>query len=133
MYVVAIKHVFDGMQGYLQGVIRGLGLQKIGAYIALIAAYPIQIPLAILFAFKMKMGVAGLWWGDTIGMICQMLMFFVLVCTADWEKITEDAVARIEMESKLLETENGKQKTIETVQDSETDKQTAISDEYQRA
>ena len=26
MYVVSIKHCFDGMQGYLQGVIRGLGL-----------------------------------------------------------------------------------------------------------
>ena len=41
MYIVSIKHTFDGMQGYLQGVIRGLALQRIGAYIALIAAYPI--------------------------------------------------------------------------------------------
>ena len=110
-------------------------MQKIGAYIALIAAYPIQIPLAILFAFKMKMGVAGLWWGDTIGMICQMIMFFVLVCTANWEKITDEAVDRIGRESKLLEFETTKenQKTIETVAESETDKQTTASDEYQRA
>ena len=41
MYAVSLKHIFDGTQAYLQGVIRGLALQKIGAYIAMIAAYPI--------------------------------------------------------------------------------------------
>ena len=41
MYAVSIKHIFDGTQAYLQGVIRGLALQKIGAYLAMIAAYPI--------------------------------------------------------------------------------------------
>ena len=30
MTIVAIHHIVDGMQGYLQGVIRGLGLQKQG-------------------------------------------------------------------------------------------------------
>ena len=103
MYVLSIKHIFDLMQCYLQRVIRGLALQRIGAYIALITAYPIQIPLAIMFAFKMQMGIAGLWWADAVGMATQMIMFFFLICMSDWEKITEEVVARIEMESKELE------------------------------
>ena len=69
MPIVALKHVFDGMQGYLQGVIRGLGRQKIAMFLTLIAAYPVQLPVACILAFKLQFGVAGLWWGDIIGMI----------------------------------------------------------------
>ena len=51
----------------------------------------------------MKMGVSGLWWADTIGMGTQMVMFFVLICTSDWDKISDEVVARIKVESKELE------------------------------
>ena len=103
LFVLSINHLFDGMQGYLQGVIRGLGLQKIGAYITLFIAYPIQVPLAIKLTFYMKMGVAGLWWANCVGMALQMTMFFFLICLSDWEKITEEVVTRIKVESKELE------------------------------
>ena len=76
----------------------------------MIAAYPVQIPLACLFAFWLNMGVSGLWWGDVCGMVTQMTMFFCLVCIADWEKITRKAVERIELESKILKENEEKRK-----------------------
>ena len=67
------------MQVYAQGVIRALGLQKLGSLIALACAYLVQIPSAILFAFYFDMGVAGLFWACGLGMACQVFMFFTLI------------------------------------------------------
>ena len=83
-------------------MIRGLGRQKIAMYMTLIAAYPVQLPIAIWLTFRLKMGIAGLWWGDICGMITQMTLFFFLIGLSDWEKITTEAVARIEEERKRL-------------------------------
>lgn len=69
MPIVTIRLVFDGMQGFLQGVIRGLGLQKYSSIIALIVSYPLLLVLAMILTFECNMGLAGIWWADLIGMI----------------------------------------------------------------
>ena len=102
MPVVGIKHIFDGIQGYLQGVIRGLGLQKYGSVIALIVAYPIQIPLALWLAFTLNWGISGLWWADTFGMMIQGATFFLLITYSDWNEITRKALIRIKEENEAL-------------------------------
>ncbi|KAL0013356.1 hypothetical protein SO802_000425 [Lithocarpus litseifolius] len=57
LLLVAISHVFDGLQSVLSGVARGCGWQKIGALVNLGAYYLIGIPIAITLAFVYHTGV----------------------------------------------------------------------------
>ena len=98
MPIVGIKFIFDGMQGYLQGVIRGLGLQQLGSIIALIVAYVIQIPLSVILAFKLHWGIAGLWWADAFCMMIQGISYYLLSVVSDWDEITKNVLKRIQDE-----------------------------------
>lgn len=51
------------------GTIRGLGRQSLGAACTLGCYYLVAIPLSLLFAFKMEMGIRGLWIAFTVGTI----------------------------------------------------------------
>ena len=52
-----------------------------------------------MFAFTLNFGLIGLWLGEIVGLCSQMLMFFLIIHTADWERITADSVERIAKES----------------------------------
>ena len=65
-------------------MIRALGVQKQGSYIALIAYYLLSIPLACLFVFKMGMDVRGLWTAVAIGTAFQAIFYTRLVLITDW-------------------------------------------------
>ena len=60
MPFVAIKYIFDGYQGVLQGSVRALGLQKDAMWICLGVAYLVSIPVGCLFAFTFGLGINGL-------------------------------------------------------------------------
>ena len=53
----------DSAQGYLSGPIRALGLQEEASKMVLVAYYIIGIPSAVLFAFKLNLGIIGFWFG----------------------------------------------------------------------
>lgn len=56
----------DALFGVTTGVLRGCGLQKIGAIVNLIAFYLIGVPLGALLAFAADLEIVGLW----IGTVC---------------------------------------------------------------
>ena len=60
LILLASFFIFDGMQGYLQGPIRAMGLQQKASYAAIACYYGIGLPMACLFVFKFDMGVMGL-------------------------------------------------------------------------
>ena len=68
-------------------MIRGLGLQKYGSIIALIISYPLLLTLAMILAFECNLGLAGIWWADTVGMGIQMVIFLLYIGLSDWDKI----------------------------------------------
>jgi len=59
--LVAVFQISDGIAGVGGGVLRGVGLQHLGAYLNLIAYYVVAFPIGYILAFKMDFGLKGLW------------------------------------------------------------------------
>ncbi|KAG0344522.1 hypothetical protein BG004_004388, partial [Podila humilis] len=59
--LVALYQISDGIAGVGGGVLRGVGLQHLGAYLNLVGYYLIAFPLGYLLAFKFGWGIRGLW------------------------------------------------------------------------
>ncbi|KAG0046851.1 hypothetical protein BGZ83_007980 [Gryganskiella cystojenkinii] len=59
--LVAVFQISDGIAGVGGGVLRGVGLQHLGAYLNLIAYYLVAFPVGYVLAFKMDFGLKGLW------------------------------------------------------------------------
>ena len=64
--VIAINFLFDGLQIYLQGPIRAMGLQSTASYFAIGVYWMIGLPFAAFLSFKMDLGVLGLQLGFSI-------------------------------------------------------------------
>ncbi|KAG0363361.1 hypothetical protein BG005_001159 [Podila minutissima] len=59
--LVALFQISDGIAGVGGGVLRGVGLQHLGAYLNLIAYYLVAFPIGYLLAFTLGWGLKGLW------------------------------------------------------------------------
>ncbi|CAN5580325.1 MATE family efflux transporter [soil metagenome] len=68
LLVSAAFQVSDAMQVSSAGALRGLGDVKIPAWIAFVAYWVVAIPAGWLLAFPAGWGVAGMWWGITLGL-----------------------------------------------------------------
>ncbi|XP_057784278.1 protein DETOXIFICATION 12-like isoform X2 [Salvia miltiorrhiza] len=87
---LGISIVMDGLQAVLSGVVRGIGLQHIGAYVNLGAYYLVCIPVALLFAFVFHLKGQGLWSGLVAGATVQSFALSLLTAFTHWEnKATE--------------------------------------------
>jgi MATE family multidrug resistance protein len=67
--VAAVFQLFDGLQGVGTGVLRGLGDTKTPMLWNLAAHWAIGLPIAYALAFPLGLGVIGLWWGLSSGLI----------------------------------------------------------------
>jgi len=95
LIVGAVVFLFDGVQQYLQGMIRALGLQDIASYIALSLFWGLGIPLAALCAFYFEWDVLGLNCGLSVATIIQFFAYYYIVQRKDWQKISEEAIKRM--------------------------------------
>ncbi|OEL15852.1 Protein DETOXIFICATION 19 [Dichanthelium oligosanthes] len=88
--LMIISIVLDSAQGVLSGVSRGCGWQHLAALTNLVAYYLVAMPLAILFAFKLKFYTKGLWMGLICGLACQACSLVVITARTKWStKIAE--------------------------------------------
>ena len=67
--VAALFQFFDGIQVTGLGVLRGLSDVKMPTIIALTAYWIIALPLAYYLGFIAKLGINGIWYGLTAGLI----------------------------------------------------------------
>ncbi|KAL4654578.1 hypothetical protein ACB092_01G389600 [Castanea dentata] len=86
LLLVAISHIFDGLQSVLSGAARGCGWQKIGALVNLGAYYLVGIPISITLAFVYHNGVKGLLMGIIVALFMQALLLWMVTLCSDWEK-----------------------------------------------
>ena len=77
-FVAAVFQLFDGLQGVATGALRGLGDTRTPMLWNLAGHWFIGLPLGYWLAFVVGIGVVGLWWGLSIGlMICGIALLIV--------------------------------------------------------
>ncbi len=92
--LVVVMQFFDATQGVLSGILRGVGLQTIGAVGNLLAYYAICLPLAYTFAFHTSLGFLGIWLGLTCGVFSCTTIFVIVMYRLDWNHQSLLAQAR---------------------------------------
>jgi len=75
LLVAALFQLFDGVQCVGLGVLRGLSDVKIPTYLALTAYWLVALPLAYSLAFFFDLGVYGIWFGLSAGLIFAAIAF----------------------------------------------------------
>ena len=68
LLVAAAFQTSDALQIVAAGALRGLNDVRKPAWIAFFAYWVVSIPIGWWFTFRLNLGVAGMWWGITIGL-----------------------------------------------------------------
>jgi len=77
----------DAVQANTGGAMRGLGRQKLVFKLNILGFWVLAIPVGALLTFVAKTGVAGLWWGFTVGIYSSgILGLLFLRVRIDWDK-----------------------------------------------
>ena len=66
--IAAAFQLFDGIQVVGGGILRGMGRTRPAAWFNLLGYYVLGLPLSLYLALETGMGVAGIWWGLTLGL-----------------------------------------------------------------
>jgi MATE family multidrug resistance protein len=69
LFVAAVFQLFDGIQGVATGVLRGLGDTRTPMFWNLFGHWFVGLPFGYTLCFVLGLGVLGLWWGLSIGLI----------------------------------------------------------------
>ena len=76
--VAAVFQLFDGLQAVATGILRGLGDTRTPMLWNLAGHWFIGLPLGYSLCFAAGLGVLGLWWGLSTGLIiCGVSLLFV--------------------------------------------------------
>ena len=91
----------DAIQSNAGGVLRGLGRQKLLFVLNVIGFWVLALPCGALLTFGLEgIGVAGLWWGMTIGIYSSSFLGLLLLkCYVDWDHEAKKAQDRIAVTS----------------------------------
>jgi MATE family multidrug resistance protein len=77
--VAAAFQLADGTQAVAGGVLRGMGRPQVAALINLLGYYVLALPLAYLLAFRMGLGLLGIWLALAVGLlaVAGSLLFWI--------------------------------------------------------
>ncbi|KAG0171790.1 hypothetical protein DFQ28_006422 [Apophysomyces sp. BC1034] len=98
----AIFQINDGLNAVCGGIVRGLGRQKIAAYINVIAYYVIALPFGLLLTFKARWELTGLWIGLTTALFLASAGELLFLLMVDWyyeAKRTLESIRREEVKN----------------------------------
>ncbi|KAG0091078.1 hypothetical protein BGZ93_008995 [Podila epicladia] len=95
--LVALYQISDGIAGVGGGVLRGVGLQHLGAYLNLIGYYLIAFPAGYLLAFKLGWGLKGLWSACCVALWTVGLGELWVIYSTDWRAETQKCKERNDM------------------------------------
>ena len=78
-----------GLNCFLVGCSRALGMQAYGVPIMLLTCLLVQLPVAIFFTLSLQIGIWGLFLASLVTQIFQMVSFGSITVCADWQKIAD--------------------------------------------
>ncbi len=93
--IAALFQLADGGQAAAGGVFRGMGRQKTVAARNFLGFWVFGMPVGALLTFQAGVGLAGLWWGLTVGLTVTTLVSLAQLVFVDWERETIDAAERL--------------------------------------
>lgn len=76
LIIAGFFQLFDGTQVVGLGVLRGMGDVNIPTIITFVAYWIIGIPLGYLLGIKLDLGVNGIWYGLTFGLLTASILLF---------------------------------------------------------
>lgn len=82
--IAAAFQIFDGLQVVGGGILRGLGQTRPAAIFNFMGYYLWALPIAWWFAFRLGMGLPGIWWALSIGLATVALLLIAWVARADF-------------------------------------------------
>ncbi|TNV80526.1 hypothetical protein FGO68_gene15533 [Halteria grandinella] len=103
---VALLTVVFGIHFILAGALRGLGLQMHATFTVLICQYGFSLPFGYLFSITWEQGVKGIWYGQIIGALSQMVTFtYILSKRVNWNEkaITINETMRLEKQAECIQ------------------------------
>lgn len=77
LIIAGFFQLFDGTQVVGLGVLRGIGDVNIPTFITFLAYWVIGIPIGYLLGFKLGLGVNGIWYGLTLGLLSASILLFL--------------------------------------------------------
>ncbi|KAJ2690120.1 ethionine resistance protein [Coemansia spiralis] len=97
MPVAGIFLTCNGLNQVFAAILRGLGRQKLGAFIIVPAFNFIGLPVSVYLAYgPPHMQVTGLWWGTCVGtVISALVQMFVIVYCTDWDHEVQRCLDRL--------------------------------------
>jgi MATE family multidrug resistance protein len=77
LVIAAFFQLFDGTQVIGLGVLRGMGDVNLPTLITFLAYWVLGLPIGYLLGITFKMGVNGVWYGLTLGLMVASLLLFI--------------------------------------------------------
>ncbi|KAJ2364106.1 ethionine resistance protein, partial [Coemansia sp. RSA 2607] len=93
--VVALLEWTDAVRGIVPGILRGMGKQRLAAFINVGSYYFVVLPIASLAIYGFGMGIIGLWAAFAIGMTVLSASYIAVTATTDWNTEARLCVERI--------------------------------------
>lgn len=66
--ICAAFQLFDALAAACNGIMRGIGRQKVGGWVQLVCYYGVALPISMGTAFALHWDLLGLWGGIAIGL-----------------------------------------------------------------
>lgn len=77
LIIAGLFQLFDGTQVVGMGILRGMGDVNRPTLITFVAYWVIGLPMGYLLGIQLGLGVKGIWYGLTLGLLTSSLMLFI--------------------------------------------------------
>jgi MATE family multidrug resistance protein len=77
LLLAALFQLFDGTQVVGLGVLRGIGDVNMPTFITFLSYWIVGIPVGYLLGFQFGLGVNGIWYGLTFGLLTASILLFI--------------------------------------------------------
>lgn len=76
--ILCIFVVFDTAQGVAASVIKGTGMQSIGALVTSSAYWAFGIPMALILVYVFDQGIRGLWYAALFAVVYNFTFYCII-------------------------------------------------------